>query len=273
MYSVTSPNLTSPKSKRDRIRELIRADATTREILKQVDTSKQYVYKERGIMKRERRSISHQSLSISDGKHDIMLVKDQNHVNRNTEFGQSIGAVAGTSIDGYDIPSLNKTDLMSMYTAFQINKDPSEVIAKLGLRPDIVEREHHRHLANKLRDPLELQNRLVSQIHDAPSDLRQVIEKSAHDLLTNDEIMLLIDFRVHNDVDSRVKELISDTSVSIPTDFQRFKCRICNNCQPGALFDRSTIIGHMLVPLAQGYLCNRCRSIQAELVHKGVSQG
>ena len=70
-------NHTLPPTKRQRIRELILAEAKLNDIIDEVGTTQEYVYKERGRMKREGLLVTHQSLSISKGKREITVVKDQ----------------------------------------------------------------------------------------------------------------------------------------------------------------------------------------------------
>ena len=75
-------NHTLPQTKRQRIR----ADpcrAKLNDIIDEVGTTQEYVYKERGRMKREGLLVTHQSLSISKGKREITVVKDQPHLVEN----------------------------------------------------------------------------------------------------------------------------------------------------------------------------------------------
>jgi len=62
-------------TKKDMIRELTIADALPQEIANQLNTTPEYVYKERGKLRREGKLVTHQSLSITDGTHSIAVAK------------------------------------------------------------------------------------------------------------------------------------------------------------------------------------------------------
>ena len=92
---------TLPKSLRQRIRELILAQAATKEIVDQLKTSKEYVYKERGKLKREGLLVTHQSLSTSNGQGEITVVKDQPRL---MEYVDHDGSGTIHCVNDYDIP-------------------------------------------------------------------------------------------------------------------------------------------------------------------------
>ncbi|MGA8916708.1 MAG: hypothetical protein WB474_12040, partial [Nitrososphaeraceae archaeon] len=92
-------NHTSPKTKRQRIRDLILADAKIKDIIDQVGTTREYVYKEKGKLKQEGLLVTHQSLSISNGQSEITVVKDQPHLVENVH---RYGSVIINRINDYD---------------------------------------------------------------------------------------------------------------------------------------------------------------------------
>jgi hypothetical protein len=88
-----------PKSKRQQIRDLILSKAKTEDIVDQVNTTKEYVYKERGKLKQEGLLVTHQSLSVSNGQRETTVVK-----NNANDSVQVAGRMTINRINEYDIP-------------------------------------------------------------------------------------------------------------------------------------------------------------------------
>ena len=236
MVSTYQPYLsdhTLPKPLRQRIRELILAQAATKDIVDQLKTSKEYVYKERGKLKREGLLVTHQSLSTSNGQSEITVVKDQPHL---MEYVDHDGSGTIHRVDDYDIPPLDKKNLMSMYDEFQNQKGPAYVTAKHGIHPETSQKEFERFLVMNSRDPYDLQNKLTANISDAPPEIQSIINKSTQRiLLTNDEIMSIIIFKMRSYAGSRVQNVVSNTHLDVPQGLKRVTCMICLRPFAGSL--------------------------------------
>lgn len=88
-------------------------------------------------MKREGLLVTQQSLSISNGKREITVFKEQPNLEENIDLDRPMLSRAAND---YDIAPLDKNDLMTMYEDFQNQKSAPEVIAKHGIHPEIVQR-------------------------------------------------------------------------------------------------------------------------------------
>ena len=100
---------TSPNSKRQRIRDLILSEAKVEDIVDEVKTTKEYVYKERGKLKQEGLLVTHQSLSVSNDQNKITVVKNQPHLMDNVDPERTVPI---DPVNDYDISRLNKNELM-----------------------------------------------------------------------------------------------------------------------------------------------------------------
>jgi RNase P subunit RPR2 len=215
-----------------------------KEIADKANTSRDYVYKEKGKLKRQRLLLERQSLSVSDGSKSITIVKDKDNVN--------------PSFEEDDIDYLDKNDIMSMYGAFRENMSPSEVIAKFGFRPDISQREYKRFLTMNSRDPFELQKQIASGITEAPPEIQSLIEKSTSQLLTNYEILLLVNFKGTR---MYVKKAVLNSDITLPNGIERPICKYCNGPQPGVIFDTRSYQGSFVQKSVLISTCPRCKSI------------
>ena len=268
--SIEQPDLydhTSPKTKAQQIRDLILAKATTKQIVEKVGTTEEYVYKERGKLRKDGLLPTHQSLTISDGINDVTLVKDQNNVERyHIEQTSSINNEEGRT-GRYDIPALDKNSLMSMYTAFEDNNGPGYVTAQFGIHPEISQREYQRYLTMSSRDPFDLQSRITSGIVGAPREIQAIVDKSNDNLLTNDEIVTVNNFRMYKNADFYVKKIISDPNIQLISGLGRFVCSSCHMAQAGVIFDRITEAGSFTEKyLGIGHVCPTCKSIEDKVL-------
>ena len=59
------------------------------DIVDEVKTTKEYVYKEKGKLKQEGLLVTQQSLSVSNGQNKITVVKDQPHLMDNVGLDRS----------------------------------------------------------------------------------------------------------------------------------------------------------------------------------------
>lgn len=249
---------TLPRTKRERIRELVLAKSATKDIVEEVNTTKEYVYKERGKLRREGLLVTHQSLSISNGQNEITMVKGE----RDRPLGLD-------RINDYDIPPLDKKNLMLMYDAFEQQKTPAYVTTKYGIHPEISHKEFERYLTMNSRNPYALQVKLTSGISNAPPQIQSIIDKSTKALLTNDEITSTIEFKIWNQAYSCIRDILLNTDYNLPPGLERAKCRICKAPQPGLIYDRSTYLGSVAQTMLNNP-CLRCQSIEKEIYSQGM---
>jgi hypothetical protein len=160
---------TSLNSKRQRIRDLILSEAKVEDIVDEVKTTKEYVYKERGKLKQEGLLVTHQSLSVSNGQNKITVVKNQPHLMDNVDLDRSVPI---DPVNDYDISRLNKNELMLMYNDFEDQKGPAYVTAKHGIHPEISQKEFERFSKMKSRDPYVLQQMLTAGISNASPEFK-----------------------------------------------------------------------------------------------------
>lgn len=243
---------------------MIRAGATTKEIVDKVGTTKEYVYKERGKLRKDGLLPAHQSLTISDGINDVTLVKDQNDVGRYPHIEQTPSTYNEDGRTGrYDIPALDKKSLMLMYSAFEENKGPGYVIAQFGIHPEISQREYQRYLTMSSRDPFDLQITITSGIVGAPREIQAIVDKSTDNLLTNDEFITVNNFRTYKNADFYVKKIILDPNIQLNSGLERFVCRTCHRPQAGVIFDKKTETGSFVDKYLEiGHVCLTCKSIE-----------
>ena len=142
-------------------------------------------------------------------------------------------------VNDYDIPPLDKKNLMSMYDEFQNQEGPAYLTAKHGIHPETSQKEFERFLVISSRDPYGLQNTLTFDISNAPPKIQSIIKKSSQRvLLTNDEIMSIITFKMWNYADSRVQNIVSNTIFDVPQGLNRVNCMICRRQFAGLVYDR-----------------------------------
>jgi len=258
-------NSTTPKTKRERIRELILASSPTKYIVDQVHTSKEYVYKERGKLKAEGLLVEHRSLTLSDGQKDIVVVRDQPKIERYTD-GESISIdPVNSPIQDYDIPPLDTKGAMLMYNAFENGTSPAHVTAQYGIHPSTSQKEYNRYLAMNSRDPFDLQNKIVSGISNAPPEIQSIIDKSGGNLLTNDEILKLIDFKNRNNAHNHIGKAVLNVDVDLPDRIERPKCKQCNAIHHGVIYDRNTYVGSFAQKMLDNMFCHNCKLIIDEI--------
>ncbi|HEX9319708.1 MAG TPA: hypothetical protein VF884_12310 [Nitrososphaeraceae archaeon] len=257
------PNHTTPKT--ERIRELLIAGLQPREVADKVETSREYVYKEKGKLKKKGLLVTSQSLSIADGSNSITIVKDHPTLEKFSNLDRSVRTNQLNGASDFDIPPLGKEDVMSMYASFEEKMSPSTVTAKLGIRPDISQNEYQRFLSMNSRDPFDLQNRIVSGLFSASPEIQSIIDKSvAGNLLTNDELISVINFKTAIYASQHIKNAVSDPTLSINYGLERFICKYCHFPQPGVIFDRTTYAGSILPPFSKGHCCKNCLGLKEQ---------
>jgi hypothetical protein len=258
------PEPTKPRTKSERIKELLDAGLSSHEVAEKLNTTIEYVYKEKGKLKKKGLLVTSQSLSIVDGRNSITVIKDQPTLEKYSNLDHSVRTNPQASND-FDIPPLEKNDVMSMYASFEEKMSPSMVTAKLGVRPDISQNEYQRFLSMNSRDPFELQNRIISGLFSAPPEIQSIIDKSvAGNLLTNDELISVINFKTTISASQQIKNAVSNPSLFINYGLERFVCKYCHFIQPGVIFDRTTYAGSLLVALSQGHCCKNCLGLKQQ---------
>lgn len=133
-------------TKKDMIRELTIAGALLKETANQLNTTPEYVYKGRGKIRREGKLVTHQSLSITEGTHNIAVAKgptDSHHYTGGSENDFKINR-GRISNNHYDIPPLNRNELMCMYESFYKLQGSVDVIMNHGIHPELCQREFAR---------------------------------------------------------------------------------------------------------------------------------
>jgi hypothetical protein len=196
--------------------------------------------------------VTDRMLTIAAGSSDLTTA-DSSDVGGHLETDRLKG------LGDFDIPPLGKDDLMSMYDSFEKNLGPSEVITKLGIRPDLSQNEHRRFLAMKSRDPFELQSKIVLGLKGAPNEIELIINKSHRGiLLTNEELMSVINYRSQVLANQYVKDAVSGPFINIPAGLERVVCSVCHQVQPGAILDRNVYTGSILHGFAKLHVCFNC---------------
>jgi hypothetical protein len=261
---------TTPKTKKERIREMILKGLGPEEIRDTLKTSIDYVYKEKGKLKKEGLLITQQTLSVTTGQHDLTFFKDQSNQLKDIKIERPVRIHTSSAENGeYDIPPLDKDNLMLMYQGFDNNEGPIYPIAQLGVHPSISQKEYLRFLAMKSRDPFSLQNKLANEIANPSPEIKLIIEKSANELLTNDEILSLIDFKIKEYANSYLMNVIFNPAIKIPYGLERPICGICHAAQPGVLFETSTPRGYFTERIISHAPCPMCVSKQSMIYQKG----
>jgi hypothetical protein len=249
-------NHTSPQTKRQRIRKLILAEVKLGDIVNQVGTTLEYVYKERGKMKREGLLVTQQSLSISNGKREITVFKERPNLVENIDIDRP---TQSHRVNDYNIAPLDKNDLMTMYEDFQNQKSPLDVIAKHGIHPEIVQREFERFLIMKSRDPYVLQQRLASNISDATPEIQALVDKSSSVLLTNDELLSIAKQMNWNSTYLYIRSLLANPALLLPDGLYGVLCMVCKKRLPGLIYDSNTAFGRSArMIMGKGNLCDYC---------------
>jgi len=256
---MTEPNLSlSSPSKRAKIRELTLAGLSPKAIVDKVGTSVQYVYKERGRLRADGFSITHQALTISTSQNKKELAGDES---KNFFVEQKSYGSAVDQSTFYDIPPLEREDVRTMYQAFKNNENAADVVAEHGFHPIISHTEYIRYLDMTGHNPKELQKKLVSRINDdAPSIIVNLKEKSKSKLLSNNELMSIIEFLNERSSDFSLTRALSYPEFTLPEGLSRVVCSSCHQPQVGVAFDNRTDAGNYLVSWSRLYVCKSCRN-------------
>jgi hypothetical protein len=212
--------------------------------------------------------VTHQSLSFSNGQSEITVVKSQPQVMENVECD---GPVIINRISDYDLPRLDQNSLKLMYNAFEHQKTPTHVIATYGIHPETAQKEFERYSKLELRDPYVLQKNLTTGISNAPPQIQAIVDKSSTTLLTNVEIMTILEYIMKNYSDTTIQNIVLDPASNLPIGLERATCRICLNQLAGVIYDKNTTVGLHVEQVLGELLCENCKSSREELaLHKDL---
>jgi hypothetical protein len=237
---------------------MIMAGIEPSQIRDRLATSIEYVYKEKGKLKKEGLLVTQQSLSMSDGQHDITVFTDKISLQEDKSIaGYTRSNLSGYETGEYDIPPLGEEKLKLMYSAFDNNKGPIYATAELGVHPGISQREHLRFLNMKSRDPVEFQKQIVSMIIDPSAQVQSIIDKSQKQLLSNMELIELINFKIESYAQWYLKNAVNNPNYNIPFGIQRPACSVCHTPQEGVIYNVNTEKG-MITRNFLDMVCKSC---------------
>ena len=248
----------SSPSKRAKIRELTLAGLSPKAIVDKLGTSVQYVYKERGRLRADGFSITHQALSISTSQNKNELAVGESKKNVFVEQKPYGSAIDQSTF--YDIPPLEKDDVKTMYQAFKNKENAADVIAEYGFNPIVSHTEYDRYLNMISRNPRELQRRLMTRIYNAPSVIANLKEKSKSRLLSNNELMKVIEFLNEKSASTGLAQALSDSGFTLPEGLSRLVCSSCHEPQAGVVFDNRTVAGIFVSIIGAAYKCDFCKN-------------
>ena len=152
-----------------------------------------------------------------------------------------------------------------MYEAFEQQKTAAFVTAKYGIHPEISQKEFERFSKMKSRDAYLLQDMLAAGISNASPEIQSIVNKSSSTLLTNDEIMAIINYKMWNYAYSFTRNVVSNPANYLPQGLERVTCRICHKQQAGVIYDRYTTVGSYVQKFLERHMCNTCKSVQNDL--------
>jgi len=261
-------NHTPPLTKKQRIKDLLLAGVRTKDIVDRVGTTTEYVYKEKGFLKKEGLLVAHQSLSMSDGKSEIIVVKDQPQL---LEKFDAYAPMTSYSINDYDIPRFDRESARQTYKAFEEQKTPTQVIAESGIHPKVAQQEFERFLEMKSRDPYDLQKKLISGISNGSLQIQSIIDKLPSNLLTNDELIQIIEFKMRTYANSHLKNVVLFPANEIPDGLEKVTCMICHVQLDGVLYAENTPLGLLAKQSLSEILCENCKLNREDIaLRKGL---
>jgi hypothetical protein len=155
--------------------------------------------------------------------------------------------------------------LMQMYEDFEQLNNPANIIAKRGIHPEIVELEFKRFLKFKSYDPYDLQKKITADVFNAPPPIQSLVDKSTSTLLTIEELMRIIEFKMRSYVNSHLQNMVLNPTNELPAELDMMTCRVCLNKLPGVIYDKKTIIGSRVEEALGEFLCESCKLVREDL--------
>lgn len=248
------------RTKKERIIELLRKRTPPEKIALEVGTSIEYVYKENSRYNRMNELVETQ-------RHESIFGTRNELVRRTPDFIEvapdpnflPTSRPEQVMQNYYNFKPITETDSKDMYDRFLKNQDAAEVISATGFHPDLVQKEYLRYQDMKSRNPIELQNLIVSLVKVAGPDLEPLMNKLKRGiLLTNDEILTFIYYYSHSQRDNAIIRMVSDAQVLLPEGLRRVKCNFCGRPVPGMIIDPESQIGKRFNEIIAGFRCTSC---------------
>lgn len=107
---------------------------------------------------------------------------------------------------------------------------------------------------------------LTSDISNAPPTIQSIVNKSSQGaLLTNDEIMSIILFKMRNYADSRVQDIVLDTLLDVPGGLKRVTCMICRREFAGLVYGKDSDVGSVAEHKLKNLLCENCTLLKENI--------
>jgi hypothetical protein len=258
-----------PKTKKDRIIDLFLLGVSPADIAQQVGTSIEYVYKEISRYKRLNPELMSQMQDWIPVVKDERPVKDQNNSGLEVQRYSSSFEHSDYLRNYFDCKPITTDQVKEIYDRFHKNEDAATVIAATGIFPPIIYKEYIRFLEIKSRNPFELQNEIVSKLRDPGDEIRGIVEKTKElVLLTNDELFLIMHYKLLANSDSSLIAKISNPRSILPEGLDRIKCNFCERSQPGIIIDKNSEIAKQHQQIFVNYTCEACLN-KAVAVRKG----
>jgi hypothetical protein len=106
---------------------------------------------------------------------------------------------------------------------------------------------------------------LTAGISNASPEIQALVDKSSSTLLTNDEIMSIINHDKWIFAYSYTRDVVMNPANYLPQGLERVTCRICHNQQAGVIYNRNTTVGSYARKFLERHMCDTCRSVQNDL--------
>lgn len=135
----------------------------------------------------------------------------------------------------------------------------------VSLHSEISQKEFERFLKMRSRDPYVFQDMLAAGISNASPEIQSLVSKSSNTLLTNDEIMSIINSKMWNYAYSYTRDVVTNPANNIYPGLERVTCKICHKQQAGVIYNRNTSVGSYAQQVLN-YMCDSCRALQNNLV-------
>ena len=253
-------SFTNQTTKRERIVELHRKGIPPEKIALEVDTTVEYVYKETSRFNKKNEFIEMRKHESISGINNELVRRGQDNIEFISQPGIHMASNSEQATQNYyDLERISKEDSKDLYGRFLKNQDAADVISATGIDPELVQKEHLRFQEIKSRNPIELQNLIMSEIRDGNPDVEPLIKKAKSGmLLTNTELLTLINYNSRSLVDSTITKMISNPQILLPQGLDRIKCTLCDRFQPGIILDKNIEFAKQHEEVFAKCICGPC---------------
>jgi hypothetical protein len=100
----------------------------------------------------------------------------------------------------------------------------------------------------------------MTRIYNAPSVIANLKEKSKSRLLSNNELMKVIEFLIEKSASTGLVQALSDSGFTLPEGFSRLVCSSCHQPQAGVVCDNRTYAGLFVFIGGAVYKCDFCKN-------------